>query len=326
MKCINKISTFLVLCAGLLVLGGCGASNSSAISKIEQEQYNRNVYQGELRSGSLCVTEKDVISKKYKGDQNANALGLYDVKNKEVLYSYNAHEKIYPASLTKVMTAYVVLQNSSLEDEVKVSAKSAASSFPSDAQVCGLKEGDVWTMEALLNALLLYSGNDVAAAIAEHVSGSEEAFVDEMNRCAKELLAVNTHFANSHGLHENEHYTTAYDLYLIFNECIKDERFVNIIKQKSYTATYKASDDSKKQVTFMPTNLYATGQVELPKGAVVLGGKTGTTGEAGYCLMLLSEKADGEYYISTVMGAENKPALYEKMTALINSIPSKKSN
>ena len=326
MKCTNRITTLIVLCAGLLIFGGCGASNTSAINKIEQEQYNRSVYQGKLQSADLCVSAEDVKLKSYKGDQNAHALGLYDVKNNQVLYSYKAHDKIYPASLTKVMTAYVVLKNTSLQDEVKISAKSAASNFPSDAQVCGLKEGEVWTMEALLNALLLYSGNDVAAAIAEHISGSEEAFVDEMNRCAKELLAVNTHFANSHGLHDNNHYTTAYDLYLIFNECVKDDRFVKIIKQKSYTATFKSSDGKEKQVTYMPTNLYATGQAELPKGAAVLGGKTGTTGEAGYCLMLLSEKAEGEYYISTVMGAENKPALYEKMTALIEAIPSTKKN
>ena len=82
----------------------------------------------------------------------------------------------------------------------------------------------------------MYSGNDAATAIAEYVGGSEEAFVNMMNRRAQELMANGTHFMNPHGLHDDNHYTTAYDLYLIFNECIKHEDFVNIIQSEAYTA------------------------------------------------------------------------------------------
>ena len=121
------------------------------------------------------------------------------------------------------MTALLALENGNLEDTVTISKTAAAASFPSDAQVCGLREGEVWTLEDLLNALLLYSGNDAASAIAEHIAGTEESFVNMMNSRARELMANNTHFTNPHGLHDDEHYTTAYDLYLIFNECIKNE-------------------------------------------------------------------------------------------------------
>ena len=94
----------------------------------------------------------------------------------------------------------------------------------------------------------MYSGNDAATAIAEYVGGSEEAFVNMMNRRAQELMANGTHFMNPHGLHDDNHYTTAYDLYLIFNECIKHEDFVNIIQSEAYTAYYTDVDGNSQEV------------------------------------------------------------------------------
>ena len=90
----------------------------------------------------------------------------------------------------------------------------------------------------------MYSGNDAATAIAEYVGGSEEAFVNMMNRRAQELMANGTHFMNPHGLHDDNHYTTAYDLYLIFNTCIQNEEFMKVIEAESYTASIKEADGS----------------------------------------------------------------------------------
>ena len=111
----------------------------------------------------------------------------------------------------------------------------------------------------------MYSGNDAATAIAEYVGGSEEAFVNMMNRRAQELMANGTHFMNPHGLHDDNHYTTAYDLYLIFNECIKHEDFVNIIQSEAYTAYYTDVDGNSQEALFTPTNLYAQGEVDVPE-------------------------------------------------------------
>ena len=213
-------------------------------------------------------------------------------------------------------------RNANLDDQVTISGNADASSFPADAQVCGLAKGEVWTLRDLLGALLLYSGNDAATAIAEYVGGSEEAFVNMMNRRAQELMANGTHFMNPHGLHDDNHYTTAYDLYLIFNECIKHEDFVNIIQSEAYTAYYTDVDGNSQEALFTPTNLYAQGEVDVPENVTIVGGKTGTTDEAGYCLILMEKDSSDNPYISIVMGASEKPVLYEDMTSLIEAIPS----
>ena len=142
-----------------------------------------------------------------------------------------------------------------------------------------------------------------------------------MNEQAQSLQATNTHFVSPNGLHDDDHYTTAYDLYLIFNECIKHEEFLNIISSSSYTADITGADGSVRQITWYPTSYYARGEAELPQGATVIGGKTGYTGEAGNCLILLDQDESGSNYISIVMGADSKPLLYEDMSAVINQIP-----
>lgn len=131
------------------------------------------------------------------------------------------------------MTAYVALKYGNLDDMVTISER--ATDFAEDEQVCGLQAGDQLSLRDLLNGLLLYSGNDCAVAIAEHVSGSVEAFVDKMNEEARNLGATGTHFVNPHGLQNEDHYTTAYDLYLMFNACLQNPQFVEMISQTSYT-------------------------------------------------------------------------------------------
>jgi D-alanyl-D-alanine carboxypeptidase len=175
-------------------------------------------------------------------------------------------------------------------------------------------------MEDLLNGLLIYSGNDAAVAIAEHVAGSMDAFAQMMNDEASRLMATNSHFVNSNGLQNEDHYTTVYDLYLIFNECIKYDEFVQIIQSDSYTASIKKADGSTKAVSWNSTNYYKTGKAELPTGATVLGGKTGTTDEAGSCLILLDVDAENHPYISITMGATSKDILYQDMTTIIDQI------
>ena len=121
-------------------------------------------------------------------------------------------------------------------------------------------------------------------------------------------MANGTHFMNPHGLHDDNHYTTAYDLYLIFNECIKHEDFVNIIQSEAYTAYYTDVDGNSQEVLFTPTNLYAQGEVDVPENVTIVGGKTGTTDEAGYCLILMEKDSSDNPYISIVMGASEKPS------------------
>ena len=322
MRCTSKGRLCLIGCMAFafLYLSGCSGEPKALVTEFEKAHYNTELYESTLYAEELCVAETDVALEGYEGDTALHASSLFDLENKNVLYSWQSHERLYPASTTKIMTALLALENGNLEDTVTISKTAAAASFPSDAQVCGLREGEVWTLEDLLNALLLYSGNDAASAIAEHIAGTEESFVNMMNSRARELMANNTHFTNPHGLHDDEHYTTAYDLYLIFNECIKNEHFVEIISSDSYTAVYTAADGSQQEMTFTPTNLYAKGVVEEPDNVTIVGGKTGTTDEAGCCLILLVRDSQNRPYISIVMGAPDKSTLYEDMPSLIEKI------
>lgn len=320
MKCTNRFITVLgILFCFSGVLCGCQTEREIPVTEYLLTNYNAPLERGALISEELCVSQEDISLVKYADDTNVNSAALFDVSNKQVLYSYSAHDRVYPASITKIMTALLALENGDLSSEVTISKNAAASSFSIYAQVCGLEEGDIWTLNDLLNALLLYSGNDTAVAIAEHIAGSEEAFVQIMNERAESLMAYNTHFCNPHGLHEEDHYTTAYDIYLIFQECIKNETFVNIINQDECTVSF-IRNGVTQEASFKATNWYAQGIVSSPENVEILGGKTGTTDEGGYCLVLLERDELKKNYISIVMGAPVKADLYTDMTALIESI------
>ena len=140
-----------------------------------------------------------------------------------------------------------------------------------------------------------------------------------MNEEAASLGATGTHFVNPHGLHDENHYTTAYDLYLIFNECIKDERFVEIISMDSYDGTLTGVDGTVRKETWTPTQAYGAGEATEPTGIRVLGGTTGTTELAGHCVILYDEDLNEHPYISVIMGADGPTRLYEQMNELMQA-------
>ena len=287
----------------------------------EIEHYNTSYYRGETFSANLCVADGDISIENGPSTSALKSAGLFDVNEAETEFAYNIHEKLYPASTTKIMTALVAIKNADLSEIVTVGKNADSDNFAADEATVGIHEGDQITLNDLLYGLLLYSGNDTAVAIAEYVGGSVDAFADMMNEQAAQLMATKTHFVNPHGLFNEDHYTTAYDLYLIFNECIKYEDFVNIIQTSKYTAEITGTDGSKREIELEPTNYYAIGKTTLPEKATVIGGKTGTLIAAGNCLILLDETENGDWYISVVMGADTKEILYRDMTALINAIP-----
>jgi D-alanyl-D-alanine carboxypeptidase (penicillin-binding protein 5/6) len=168
-----------------------------------------------------------------------------------------------------------------------------------------------------LNCLLVYSGNDAAIAIAEHIAGSEEAFVKMMNEEAALLGATGTHFTNPHGLHDPNHYTTAYDMYLIFKACLEYEDFLPMIRQTTYNAQITDIDGNVKTVPYESTNMFLLGTMDTPEGVTVFGGKTGSTSDAGDCLILYSTSESGEGYISAVFKADGKTSLYDQQATLL---------
>ena len=325
----NQAKRLLLSAALLCAIAACGiggfliyrkkaAAQIMYASLYETEHYNQSMYQGELFAPELCVTAGDVVLNGFEGDPTLHAAGLFDVNQKQVLYADRVHDQLYPASTTKLMTAYLALKYGNPEDVVTVSG-TAVSFVDPEASVCGLQAGDQLTLYDLLCGLILQSGNDNAAVIAEHLGGSIEGFVDMMNSEALAMGATRTQFVNPHGLHDDNHYTTAYDLYLMFNACIKDQRFLDIIAMKTYTASITSADGSTRRDEWTASNYYSAGLAEPPAGVKVIGGKTGTTDQAGSCVILYNLNSAGNPLISVVMGASEKELLYNDTTRLLSA-------
>ncbi|MBE5960278.1 MAG: D-alanyl-D-alanine carboxypeptidase [Lachnospiraceae bacterium] len=271
---------------------------------------------GDFKSKTLAVVTEEENN---MANEMASAIATMQVNNDtgEVLFANNVYDKIYPASTTKILTALVTLKYGNLADEVTFKEDNAGITTPG-AKLCNYRAGDVVTIETLLGSLLVYSGNDAAVAIAEHISGSVEAFVDLMNEEAARLGATSTHFTNPHGLHDENHYTTAYDMYLIFRECIKYDKFREIVKMTSYRSEFKNANGEDRYYRFETTNLFLLGTRETPEGVTVYGGKTGSTGSAGDCLIIYSEREDGTGFVTAVFKASSKEDLYDQMTYLLS--------
>ena len=267
----------------------------------------------------LCVIgDEDRIIEDVNMDL-AEAAALFDTTTGEVVYAKNVHERLYPASTTKILTALVALENGNLNDIVEITPDCLK--LESGASKCGFAVGDKPTLSQVLNGFLIYSGNDAGVAIANHISGSVEEFAKLMNEKAKSLGATNSHFVNPHGLHDENHYTTAYDLYLIFNEAIKNKEFKNIIGKTTYTASFPGSNGEIKEITWTNTNRYFKGTAKTPANMNIIGSKTGTTNEAGACLVLLSENAsNNKPYISIILKSSDAGTMYVEMNELLNLI------
>lgn len=268
-------------------------------------------------SGELCVDSRSQITMPGVKLEYSYASGLFDLNNKEILYGQNIYEQLPPASLTKVMTALVALKYGNLEDEIIVTDNCKITE--SGAQVFGFKSGDVVTLDQALNVLLLYSANDAGLIIAEHIGGSVENFSVMMNEEAKALGATGSNFLNPHGLTEENHYTTIYDLYLIFNEVLQYERFREIIQLTSYTSVYYDGNGNSKTIDVPSTNQYFMGNVEAPENITILGGKTGTTNAAGNCLILYAKDRSGNPFISIILRADTRQNLYNDMNMLLQA-------
>ena len=230
---------------------------------------------------------------------------LLDAAYDEVLYDKGVYEKAYPASITKVMTALLVLEAvdaGELSLSTPVTATAEALAVPEESSVAGILEGETLTVEQLLYCLLLPSGNEVAQILAIAVDGSVDAFVEHMNQRAKELGMEDTRFVNTHGYHDPDHYTTAYDIALMCREAMKHETFRTIVTSKSYIVP---ATNLHAEWELHETNaLVSTWRITGYYYQYATGIKTGSTPEAGYCLASSASK-DGVDLIAVVLGAEN---------------------
>lgn len=267
-------------------------------------------------SDGLCVSEDISIGTDTTDSQVAEGAGAFNLATGSVVYAKNLYERLYPASTTKVLTAYIALGYcDDLNAYVTVSENAVDQA--SDSSVCGLKAGDVIRLRDLLYGLMLRSGNDAAVAIAEYIAGDVAAFADIMNREAHALGATQSHFVNPNGLPDENHYTTVYDMYLIFAKAVENDSFLDLIRTVSYDVAYTDADGELVEHTWENTNQYLSGSATAPDGFTVVGGKTGTTGDAGYCLVLYSYNAAGQPIISIVFKADGRSNLYLLMNEML---------
>ena len=328
----RRIRNTILLLLLLIVLCGAGGfgvymlkggkfstpvNSFNAFSEFDNTLISKEDQRAEGFAHNLCVVTKDVALDSVSLDDNQSGV-LLNLSDKKVLYAKGAYNKVYPASITKIMTAMLALKYGNMDDTVTISQENVT--LESGSQVAGFVEGDQVTMDQLLHCLLVYSANDAASAIAEHVGGTTDKFVEMMNSFAAELGCTGTHFTNPHGLQDENHYTTPYDIYLMLKEALNYPEFTDITQMSSYTVTYKHADGSDASTTLTATDHYLTGEATAPKDVTILGGKTGTTDKAGNCLALLSQNAYGKPFISIVMGASSKDVLYQEMTSLLQNI------
>lgn len=321
MKCTNRLLAaglvcvlFLSGCAGKVELEDAFAADRPGLGVQNTGENSEIAYFAK----DLCVANDDV--EEIEADTSeALAACFFHLDTREVLYAKNIHDRLYPASTTKIMTALVALEKGDMDAQATVS-KEAITFNESGVSTAKLKEGDVLTLRQLLYALLLVSANDAANVIAEQIAGSQEEFVAMMNEEAQKIGATNTHFVNPNGLHNEEHYTTAYDLYLMFNKAMEYDDFLEILQTPDYNTTYLSADGSSVEAAWSSSNQFTKGAVTVPDGVTAVGGKTGTTTAAMSCLVQLFEDAQGERYVAIILGCKERAALYEEMQSFLSNL------
>lgn len=323
MTCINKFRKFaaiiILIVLSCFILSGCSDDELTYNIYDNSKQYNliSNDFNtsNNLMASDLCVANGENIGTENVDSSVAKGAIVANKDLKKITYSQNIFDKMYPASTTKILTALVCIKYADLDKTVTVSPKACEQT--KDSSVCGLKPGDRITLRQLLYGLMLRSGNDAAIAIAEGVSGSVEEFAKLMNNEAKSIGATKSNFITPNGLHDENHYTTVYDMYLIFNKALDYQLFNDIISTTSYEAFYTDSNGNPVKQNWANTNQYLTKKEKSPQGITVIGGKTGTTNPAGYCLVLLSRNSKNEQIISIIFNADCSNNLYYLMNQVL---------
>ncbi len=310
----------LLLFLAVLVLSSCGSG------KKNDNGFYRHYFTDELTKeysleptlrafseGLAVITDEGTFDRSYIEGQAAL---LVDEDADEVLYAKAAYERVYPASLTKCMTALLVLENCELSDEVTVTEEAVAG-LDSSASMAGVVPGAVYSVSDLLYAMLIPSGNDAANALAIHTAGSVAAFAEMMNSRARSLGMLDTHFVNANGLHHKNHYTTAYDLYLLMRACMAYPDFPRYSAAYSASVTGTLPDGREIRHDYKSGNSYILKYTELPEGLTLSAVKTGYTVQAGRCLITAVTRADGHICIGVVLKAVSYDAMYIQMNRLL---------
>lgn len=233
-------------------------------------------------------------------DLFSNNVLLMDAEDGSVIQEINGYDPAYPASVTKIMTALVFLENvDDLDDTYTMTADIYDALFYQDLASAGFEKDEVVPLRDLLYGAMLRSGAECCLAMANYVAGSEDAFVDLMNKKAADLGLTETHFTNCTGKHDPDHYTSCYDMAVIMREGLKNDTFREVISTEVYAVP---ASDAHPEGLFFNNNFFLGLYTNESGGATLLGGKTGYTSEAGQCLASYAE-INGHEYILVTFGA-----------------------
>ena len=312
------LKTLILIC--MLLLIGCGVwFLSGRVTRLTLNDPYQDSYFLDLLSVDASGAGLDgyaeglaVVDSVHDDESiSAGAALLVDESDAECVFSRSAMKRMNPASTTKIMTALLALKYGKLSDMVTVTSEAMVTE--EGASLAKLKVGDKYSLEQLLYGLMLPSGNDAANAIAIHIAGSADAFAQMMNEEAQKIGALGSHFTNPHGLTDEGHYMTAYDLYLIFHEAMKYDTFRIVTGSSSYTVYYEDASGAACSRTWSNGNRFISKTEDMPDGYTAVGGKTGTTLAAGHCLVLGAEDSDGHEYTAVCLKSPSRDQLYENM-------------
>lgn len=273
----RKILACLLLTVSIFC-GGIYTDTLTAYATLEELEA-----EAEARK-SLPIQSNEIDNWPVGPQISAEAAILMDADTGTILYSKNINEKLYPASTTKIMTCLLAMEQGNLDDMVEFTNE-AVFSVPADGSNMGMDVGEAITLEQCLYGILVGSANEVANAVAEHIGGTIDNFVDMMNERAVEMGCTNTHFVNANGLYDDDHYTTVYDLALISCAFFQDEMLCKIGNTSRYHFEPTATQ---------PDDFYLNNKHKLITGEVayegICGGKTGYTNEARQTLVTCAEQ------------------------------------
>ena len=284
MKIIQKL-TALLLCALLL----CGAGAPAFAAQADSEPQQSNTVTAEQFRNYVAAGAPEFTA-------DCGAALLLELNSGTMIYSLNAEQTMYPASLTKIMTCMLALEYGRLDDVLTVS-ESALSDLDEAGSTAGLMVGEQMKLKDVLYCLMLSSANEACNVVAEYISGDVPAFVTLMNKTAQDLGCKNTHYENPHGLHASNHYTTAKDLSIITRKALTYEDFREISSTATYTVPATNMSAPRKLKT---TNyLISTDTVADYFYPDAIGIKTGYTSAAGRCV--ISRASDGNLNLLAIV-------------------------
>ena len=319
---IKNSITILIICLIFFLLNSLLNNKSNLYKGLDELEFaiNESMHDSaafyEALSHTVVDADDTTNSQLFEGSYYAL---LIDETNNQVYASHNAHRRMYPASMTKLMTAIIVaekLESGEISEYDVVTVSDYYDLTYDGVAPCDIAYGSQITVKNLMHGLLIGSNNYYALILADYIAGSEEAFCEMMNEKAHELGATNTHFSNPHGLDEPDHYSTAYDIFLILSEADTYEYIRNIDKLSTYSYTYLSPNGYEVSDETSATSLIAHGYVTLPSNFSVRTWKTGTTSGAGNCLAICLTKGENTYYLVASDG-DSRAELYDVIIELL---------